>query len=67
MTGVEQGGVSARLGSLTISIAATGLTIRCLFVEAPKPLFLLGRADFLDRFVLTIDQPGQKIVLIPAS
>jgi hypothetical protein len=39
------------------------LTVRCLFVDGPKSLFILGRADFLDRFVLTIDHAQQKIVL----
>jgi len=67
MTGIEQGGVSARLGSLPISVHGIELTVRCLFVDAPKSLFLLGRPDFLDRFVVTMNQPAQKIILVPVS
>lgn len=61
--GVEQGGVRARLGHLPIRFGSIELTVRCLFVDARKSLFILGRADFLDRFVLTIDQPRQRIIL----
>jgi hypothetical protein len=32
-------------------------------LDFPKALFLLGRADFLNRFVLTIDHHRQKIIL----
>jgi len=63
MTGVEQGGVDARVGQLPIRIGGLDFTVRCLFVGIQKPLFLLGRADFLDRFVLTIDQRQDKIIL----
>ena len=63
MVGVEQRGVRARLGQLPIRLGSTELSVRCLFVDAPKALFILGRADFLDRFVLTIDQAQQRIVL----
>jgi hypothetical protein len=60
--GIEQGSVSARLGSLPIVLASIELTVRCLFVDSSKAPFILGRADFLDRFVLTIDQPNKRIV-----
>ena len=63
MVGVEQSGVRARLGQLPIRLGDTELTVRCLFVDAPKALFILGRADFLDRFVLTIDQSQRRIIL----
>lgn len=63
VVGVEQGGVRARLGRLPIRLGSTDLTIRCLFVELPRAPFILGRADFLDHFVLTIDHAGQRIVL----
>jgi hypothetical protein len=43
------------------------LTVRCLFVDAPNALFLLGRADFLERFVLTIDHSRQSIVLTESA
>jgi len=64
MTGVEQGGVPARVGYLPIRVGNLEFSVRCLFVAIGKPLFLLGRADFLDRFVLTIDQPQRRIILI---
>jgi len=44
-------------------IADTELTVRCLFLDNQQPLFILGRADFLDRFALTIDPAQQKIIL----
>jgi predicted aspartyl protease len=63
MVGVEQAVVSARVGQLPLRLGGTELTVRCLFVDAPKAAFILGRADFLDRFVLTIDQVQHRIVL----
>ena len=65
--GVEQGGVRARLGLLPIRLGDVELSVRCLFVDTAKALFLLGRADFLDRFVLTVDQGNGKIVLVEVS
>jgi hypothetical protein len=32
-------------------------------LDSRKALFLLGRADFLERFVLTLDTQRQRIVL----
>lgn len=61
--GVEQGGVKARLGHLLIRLGSIELNVRCLFVDTRKSLFILGRADFLDRFVLTIDHAQQRIIL----
>ncbi len=63
VVGVEQGSLPARLGPLRIRIGSAELTIRCLFVDNPRTPLLLGRADFLDRFVVTIDRPGGRIVL----
>ncbi len=63
VVGVEQGGVRARLGRLPIRIGTIDLSIRRLFVAVPRAPFVLGRADFLDRFVLTIDQPMGKLAL----
>lgn len=62
--GVEQGGVDARLGNMAIRLAHIDLTVRCLFLDTQKALFILGRADFLDRFALTIDQLQQRIILV---
>jgi hypothetical protein len=39
------------------------LAVRCLFVDRPNAMVILGRTDFLDRFVLTIDQPRRRLVL----
>ena len=63
LMGIEQGGVRARLGHLPIRIGDSELALRCLFVDHPRGLFILGRADFLDRFVLTIDHSHLRIVL----
>lgn len=63
MLGVEGGGVRARSGRLPIRIGGKEFTVRCLFLDTPKGFFLLGRADFLDRFVLTIDHSRRKILL----
>ena len=61
--GVGRAGVRARFGRLPIRLENSELTVRCLFVDGPSIPFLLGRADFLDHFVLTIDQRQQKIIL----
>ena len=63
VVGVEQGGVQARLGMLPIRLERLELTVRCLFVDAPRVPFILGRADVLDRFILTINPVQQRIVL----
>jgi hypothetical protein len=63
VVGVEQGGLTARLGPLPIRLGDTNLAVRCLFVDAPKTLFILGRADFLEHFVLTLDEVRQRIIL----
>jgi hypothetical protein len=61
--GVEQSGLTARMGILPIRIGDHELRIRCLFVDTPAAPFILGRADFLDRFVVTIDHSRQVITL----
>jgi hypothetical protein len=61
--GVGRAGVLARFGRLPIRLENSEFTVRCLFVDGPSVPFLLGRADFLDHFVLTIDQRQQKIIL----
>ena len=63
VTGVEQGSVRARLGVLPLRIQDVDLKVRCLVMVAERPLFILGRADFLDRFTLTIDSWQRKVVL----
>ena len=63
VVGVEQGGVQARLGPLPLRLASLAVTVRCLFVDAARTPFVLGRADFLDRFGLTIDPVQQRIIL----
>jgi predicted aspartyl protease len=61
--GVEQGGIEARFGRLTLRVHDVNLSVRCFFLDTPKAPFVLGRADFLDCFILTIDQPKGRIVL----
>ena len=48
---------------LPIRIGRIVLDVRCMFVDNPRTPLVLGRADFLDRFVLTIDQPRRRIIL----
>ena len=61
--GIGAGRIRARLGPLPLQLGGSQLTVRCLFPEAPSALFILGRADFLDRFALTIDTRAQRVVL----
>ena len=65
LTGIEQGSIPARMGRLPIRVGPIDLTVRCLVVDNPRTPFVLGRADFFDRFVVIIDQPRRKIILIP--
>jgi hypothetical protein len=59
--------MAARLGHLPIRVAAEDLTVRCIFVDSSRVPLLLGRADFLDRFILMIDARRQKLVLTPSA
>src|SRR5207249_8661988 len=59
--GVERQGATAKLGRLPIRIGGHALGIRCVFMDVPNAPLALGRTDFLDHFVVTIDQPGRKI------
>jgi hypothetical protein len=34
-----------------------------MFLDAPRAPFILGRADFLDQLILTIDPARRRIVL----
>jgi hypothetical protein len=61
--GVEHRGVRARLGPLPLYSVDIALTVRCLFVGAPRVPFILGRADFLDPFVLTMGPAQHRIIL----
>jgi predicted aspartyl protease len=63
VVGVGQGGVSTRVGPLTVQVGPWTFTMRCMFVEGPRVPFILGRADFLDRLILTIDPAQRRIVL----
>ena len=67
VTGVGQSGIPARLGHLPLRLGTVDFTVRCLLVDAPIVPFLLGRADFLDHFVLTIDQPKRRVTLTEIS
>ena len=66
VSGIERGGLPAHLGLLPVRLGGRGFTIRCLFTDLPSAPFILSRADFLDRFMLTIDQREQRIILTEA-
>ena len=63
--GIEQAGVTGRLGQLPVRLAGVDFALRCIFLDVPLALgpLLLGRADFLDRFVLTLDAARGRITL----
>jgi predicted aspartyl protease len=63
VVGIELGGITARLGHLPLRVGSVELSVRCLFIDAASAPFLLGRADFLERFVVTIDTEQDKIIL----
>jgi hypothetical protein len=63
VVGVEQGRLQTRVGPLSLRVGAWDFTVRCMFLEAPRAPFMLGRADFLDRLMLTIDPVRRRIVL----
>ena len=63
VVGMGQGGVSTRVGPLTVQVGPWTFTMRCMFVEGPRVPFILGRADFLDRLIVTIDPAQRRIVL----
>ena len=67
MVGIGQGGVSTRVGPLTLQVGPWTFTVRCMFVEGPRAPFILGRADFLDRLILTIDPVQRRIILTECS
>jgi len=61
--GVGAGQVPTRMGSLPIKIGPIELSVRCLCLDQPVAPFILGCADVLDRFALTIDAGRGRIVL----
>lgn len=63
ITGIGSDSVSVRIGRLPIAIGGRRLAVRCFFSDGPRSPLLLGRADFLDTFVLTIDQSRRRILL----
>jgi predicted aspartyl protease len=63
VVGMGQSGVSTRVGPLTVQVGPWTFTMRCMFVEGPRVPFILGRADFLDRLIVTIDPAQRRIVL----
>lgn len=60
--GIGPRSFSAKLGHLPIRLGETELTVRCLFIDRPHVPLVLGCADVLDRFALTIDAGQGKIV-----
>ena len=63
LVGVAPETLRARLGSLPLRLQDRDLTVRCLFADIEECPLVLGWADFLDRFVLTIDPLRRRIVL----
>lgn len=63
VSGVGPGAMPARLGPLALRIGSVELTVRRLFADVPAALFILGRADFLDRFRLSVDTRLSRITL----
>jgi hypothetical protein len=63
--GIGRAGVTGRLGQLEVRLAEVDFTLRCMFLDMPiaQGPFLLGRADFLDRFVLTLDAARGRVVV----
>ena len=61
--GVGPETLQARLGSLPFRLDGRDLTVRCLFVDIEESPLVLGWADFLDRFVLTIDPVRRRVIL----
>ena len=62
VAGVGPGRVSAKLGSLLLRIGGSDVSARCLFLEQRDVPYILGCANVLDRFALTIDAGQGKIV-----
>ena len=63
LVGVGPETLRARLGSLPLRMQGRALSVRCLFVQIEEAPLVLGWADFLDRFVLTIDPVRRRILL----
>jgi len=63
LLGIGGGMISARLGPLRLRIGEMEATVRCVFAESPMTPFILGRADFLERFRLTIDARLRRITI----
>ena len=63
VTGIGPGQVRAKLGRLPLRIGGIELSVRCLFLDQPKAPLILGCADVLDHFALTIDAGQGKIIL----
>jgi predicted aspartyl protease len=65
--GVGNGAARARVGELPLRLGDVEMSVRCLFMDIGLDFFILGRADFLDRFALTIDTRARQIVLTAYS
>jgi hypothetical protein len=61
--GIGRGTVPAKLGQMLIRVGTVELSVRCMFMDQRITPFILGRADFLDRFAVTIDAGQNKIIL----
>jgi hypothetical protein len=61
--GITQERTGARISALPLRVGDVEFSVRCTFIDAISPVPLLGCADFLDRFALTIDARAQRITL----
>lgn len=63
VTGIEGGRIAGKLAPLELRIGkSSGVTVRCFFAERDDAPFLLGRADFFDRFNIFFDARRKKMV-----
>jgi hypothetical protein len=62
VAGIGPGNVPAKLGFLPIRLGEVELSVRCLFLDQRIAPYILGCADVLDRFALTIDAGQRKII-----
>jgi hypothetical protein len=63
ITGVGPASLPAKLGSLPLRLGGLDLSVRCLFLDQPDAPYVLGCAEVLDRFTVTIDAGQPKIIL----
>jgi predicted aspartyl protease len=61
VVGVGVDATAARLGTLPLVFGGIELPVRCLFLDIPAAPFVLGRADVLEHFAITLDAGSRRI------